>query len=70
MLDLGYKVKTKCDIYHHTLSLVGIEIVPLLSVILAEGSSKSLSLSTSLGLKKCSIMPTDIFWVVLFTITN
>ena len=44
-----------------TLSLVGIEIVPLLYINPVDGSTKSLSLSISLGLQKCLVIPIDIF---------
>ena len=60
VLDLGYKVKTLLWWYFsEILSLVGIDIVPFLCIIPVTGSTKSLSLSISLGLEKCSV------WVFL-----
>ena len=43
------------------LSLVGIDIVTFLCITPVTGSTKSLSLSTSFGLEKCSVIPIDIF---------
>ena len=43
------------------INLVGIEIVRFLCITPVTGSTKSLSLITSFGLEKCSVIPIDIF---------
>ena len=52
------------------INLVGIEIVRFLCITPVTGSTKSLSLITSFGLEKCSVIPIDIFGWCYFYYCN